>query len=65
MKSPEGRLTLLYPSPQIGGLGRCSHRRGSVKKYFLSMSMAKELAMVENNKRGRKVRKSLRDRDKE
>jgi phage anti-repressor protein len=29
------------------------------------MSMAKELAMVENNKRGRKVRKSLRDRDKE
>lgn len=42
------------------GSGGGIHTGGSPSiKYFLSMSMAKELAIVENNDRGREVRKYL------
>lgn len=44
---------IVVSTPRIGGAGN----RGKRTEYHLTLDMAKELAMVENNDRGRQIRR--------
>ncbi len=54
-------ITLLFPSPPNGGGGN----RGATKDYFLTLDMAKELAMVERNEKGKQARRYFIDCEKQ